>query len=71
MLWRWLIGAGGERAVYVADWTPQRAAQAYRDTERLLLGACGPVRVVGDRVVEAREQRVQAMRRGTLLRMVR
>jgi len=83
MLWRWLMGAGRDREAYVADWSPLRAEQAYRDTERLLLGACGPVRVVGSRSLEKllqeREERVENMNkrdkidgtRGVLIHLAR
>jgi hypothetical protein len=70
-----LLAVFGRRPVedYVPNWTPVRAEQAWRDTERMLLGACGRKRIVGDRVVEERNRRVEAMRArpARQLRMVR
>ena len=50
---------------YVEPWNDVIAEAHYANTERMLLGACGPARVVGNRVTEAilveREQRAEAM----------
>jgi hypothetical protein len=40
----------------------KRIERLEHETARMLLGWCGPAKVVGDRVVEAREARVQARR---------
>ena len=58
---RWLLGHGDDLG-HVPHWSPLRADQAAADTERLLLGHAGPVRVVGNRTVERREAQVQARR---------
>lgn len=46
------------------EWSWQRQQRAEDTTARILLGAPGKVRIVGDRCVEARERRVEARRLG-------
>lgn len=69
---RWWTTA--EPAVYIEGWNEVVAERHAVKTARMLLGWCGPARVVGDRVVEAREARVKARREGEAqqrLRLVR
>lgn len=64
---------------HIPGWQGVRADRAAEATDRLLLGACGPVQVVGHRPTEAlladRERRAQRMsggqRGGKVLPMVR
>ena len=57
--WRWLRA---EAEVYVTPWNEVIADRHFAATERMLTGWCGRAKVVGDRVVEAREARLQKER---------
>lgn len=65
MIWRWLLGRSPDLGL-VQPWNPVIADKHREATERLLLGAAGPARVVGnretERIVAEREQRVEARR---------
>lgn len=61
MILRWLWAAPS-RPAYIRPWNRAVADRHAEATERLLLGAAGPARVVGDRIVERREQAVAARR---------
>ena len=64
-VWAWLLGH--TRPDYVTPWDPAIADRHAADTARMLLGACGPVQVVGSRRDEAvladRERRLAEMAR--------
>ena len=60
MIWRWLLG--GDDLGTVHPWNAVISERHAAATGRLLLGAAGPARVVGNRIVEAREQRVAERR---------
>ena len=67
--WRWFQRA--EPAVYVEKWNPVIAEQHAANTARMLLGWCGPAKVVGNRIVEAREARVRQRRNREQFTVVR
>lgn len=60
-LWSWLLGGAFDLG-YVRPWNPVIAEQHEAATAHLLLGACGPARIVGNRTVERREAAVDARR---------
>lgn len=61
----WLLGRSS--ADYVEPWNAVRADQHAEETARMLLGACGRPRVVGNRVHEAllADREARAARMGT------
>lgn len=72
MILDWLIGASDPG--HITPWNPVIAERHAAQTARMLLGACGPVRRVGNRRDEAiladRERRATQMAgRPRLLRM--
>lgn len=74
MIFEWLLGRS-EHA-HVTPWNAVIAERYADETARMLLGACGPVRAVGNRVDEAiradRERRAAQMSgRGNVIRIQR
>ena len=72
MILDWLLGASDPG--HVTPWNPVIAERHAAETARMLLGACGPARTVGNRRVEAiladRERRASQMAgRARLFRM--
>lgn len=59
--WHW-FSRGSDTLGYIEKWNPAVAERHAATTARMLLGSCGPARIVGDRVVEAREARIQRQR---------
>ncbi len=73
MILEWLFGHSGEG--HVTPWNPVIAERYADETARMLLGACGPARAVGNRVNEAiladRERRAAQMNGRGQLYLVR
>jgi hypothetical protein len=74
MIIQWLFGSS--EAAHVTPWNAVIAERYAAETARMLLGACGPARAVGNRVNEAiladRERRAAQMSgRAQLYRMRR
>lgn len=63
LCWHYLIGRSSADLGSI-EWSWQRQQRAEDMTARILLGAHGKVRIVGDRCVEARERIVEARRLG-------
>lgn len=64
----------GDSLGYVESWNTQVMERLERSTARYLgepYEGCGPVRVVGNRIVEAREARVAAMRRAQIFSLLK
>lgn len=63
MIIQWLFGSS--EPAHVTPWNPVIAERYEAETARMLLGACGPARAVGNRVDEAiradRERRAAQM----------
>jgi hypothetical protein len=63
MIIQWLFGSS--EPAHVTPWNPVIAERHAAETARMLLGACGPARAVGNRVDEAiradRERRAAQM----------
>ena len=73
MILQWLFGASSEPG-HVTPWNPVIADRHAAATARMLLGACGPARTIGNRRDEAiladRERRAAQMAgRARLFRM--
>lgn len=63
MIIQWLFGSS--EPAHVTPWNPVIAERYAAETARMLLGACGPARAVGNRIDEAiladRERRAAQM----------
>lgn len=72
-LFAWLWSGPSFDLGTLEEWTPRRARLAEEWTARYLLGHAGRPRIVGNRIVEERERRVEAQsqRRGRLLTVAR